>query len=275
MKTNNKALVNQPSEEVSQQLAQGFPQEQGFVRNIMPRLTCVSQDKTEGKGKAMRVIQEAGMFLKEYQSEETDENGKKIWAKTELGTEVEGTIVYQRRQLKMYDATSGDFTSSTIYDNNEDIIPIFCNKAEIARGTAQELKAKYNYVADDGKTKSKLEDNKILYVLYEGEIHQMALRGSSMYACKTYLKENPNPTILLTKFSSEPKEKGTIAWNQMTFETVRKLSAEEAEVILEKQNEIREAIAQEKAYFASVSPSEVSPKLPTQDEVNKFLKEKN
>ena len=272
MTTKNNKLVSQPSDEVSQQLAQGFPQEQGFTRVIMPRLALVSQDKTEGKGKAMKVIQEAGMFLKEYQSEETDSEGKKIWAKDEIGTEIEGTVVFQRRQLKMYDEVSGDFTSSTIYDSNEDVVPLFCNKAEIARGTPQELKAKYEYVdKKDGKTKSKLEDNKILYVLYEGEIHQMALRGSSMYACKTYFKENPNPTIVLTKFSSEPKEKGSIAWNQMTFETVRKLSGEEAEVILEHQNNIRQAIDQERAYFASISGSPA--KIPTQDEVTKFLKD--
>ncbi len=240
----------------------------------------VSQDKTEGKGKQMKVTQEAGTFLKEYQTEETDENGKKVWAKDELGTEIEGTIVFQRKQLKFYDETTQDFTSSTIFDSNEDIIPLFCNKAEVARGTVAELKAKYNFVdPKDGKTKSRLEDNKVLYVLYNDEIHQMTLRGSSMYACKTYLKEVPNPTIFLTKFSSEPMEKGSIAWNKMTFVNVRPLTAKEAKEVLEKQNEIRQGVAEEKAYFASLgggraaSGNAGAPKMPTNDEVQKFLKE--
>lgn len=276
-KDNKKDLVSQPSDDVSHALAQGFPAEQGFTRVVLPRLTLQSQDVTEGKGKSMKVVREAGTFIKEYQSEETDENGKAIWAKNELGTELEVTIVYQRRQLKYYNPDTQEFTSSTIYDSNEDIIPLFSNKAEVARGNVAELKAKYNFVdPKDNKTKSKLEDNKILYVLYEGEIYQMALRGSSMYSAKTYLKENPNPSILLTKFSSEPMEKGTISWSKLTLETLRKLSAEEAEVVLNHQNEIRQAVADEKAYFASINPvGAENPKIPSQDEVNKFLKEKN
>src|ERR1035441_8205259 len=101
--TTKKELVSQPSEEVSSQLAQGFPQEQGFTRAILPRLALVSQDKVSGKGKSMVVTQEAGTFLKEYQSEETGDDGKKVWNKDEIGTEIEGTIVFQRKQLKFYD----------------------------------------------------------------------------------------------------------------------------------------------------------------------------
>ena len=281
MSTNKKetGLTKPVSDDVAQQLSQGFPQEQGFTKMILPRLTLIATDKTEGRGKAMKVVQEAGVFLKEYQSEEVDENDKKIWAKDEIGTEIEGTIVFQRKQLKYFDQATEEFTSSTIFDSNEEVIPLFCNKAEVARDTVANLKAKYNYVDKDGKTKSRLEDNKILYVLYEGEIHQLALRGSSMYSCKTYLKTfapPASPALVLTKFSSEPREKGDIQWSAMTFETVRKLNAKEAEVILNHQNAIRQAIAEEKAYFAQMNPqSEVSPKLPTQDEVNKFLKEKN
>ena len=279
-KENKKELITQPSDEVSQQLSQGFPQEQGFVRVTLPRLTMIATDKTEGKGKQMRVVQAAGEFLKEFPSEELDENQKPIWQKTELGETIEGTIVFQRKQLKYFNSETEEFTSSTIFDSNEENVKLFCNKAEVGSGTVAELKAKYNYIAEDGKTKSKLEDNKILYVLYDGEIHQLALRGSSMYSCKTYLKTfapPASPALVLTRFSSEACQKGSISWNKMTFETVRKLSAEEAEVILNHQNAIRQAIAEEKAYFAQMNPqgSAENPKIPSQDEVNKFLKEKN
>lgn len=276
MAKDNKAVAKLPSDDVSKALAQGFPQDLGFTRILLPRLSMISQDKTEGKGKAMKVVQEAGTFVKEYQGEELGENGKPEWIKDEIGTEIEGTIVFQRKQLKYYNEATEQFTSSTIYDSNDDIIPLFCDKAEVGRGTPAELKEKYNFVDKDGKTKSKLEDNKVLYILYDGEIHQMTLRGSSMYSCKKYLKEVPNPTIFLTKFSSEPMEKGTIAWNKMTFENVRPLSDKEAKIVLEKQNEIRHGVKEEKAYFASIagqSNGSDNVRIPSQDEVTKFLKE--
>ncbi len=280
MAKNNKELMAKPSEEVSQALYQGFPQDQGYNRRNFSRLSLVSQDKTEGKGKQMKVVQEAGTFLKEFQSDELDENKKKIWKKEELGTEIEGTIVFQRKQLKMFDEETDSFISSAIYDNAEDVIPLFSNNAEIARGLPADLRAQYNFVDEkDGKTKSHLEENKILYVLYEGEVYQMNLRGTSMYACKTYFKEVQNPTVLLTKFSSEAKEKGSIAWNQMTFETVRTLSDKEAKEILEMQNEIRQGVQEEKAYFASLNGgqasggSKPSTGIPSNEEVQKFLKE--
>ena len=268
MKKTNQ-LVSAPSQEVANALAQGFPQDLGFTRINLPRLAMVSQDKTSGRGKSMVVEQEAGTFLKEYQTEELGDNGKPLWAKDEIGSEIEGTIVFQRRQLKYYDSATEKFTSSTIYDSNDDIIPLFSSGEEVARGTAVELKAKYEFVdSKDGKTKSKLEDNKVLYVLYDGELHQMALRGSSMYACKTFLKSVPNPTIFLTKFSSEAKSKGTIDWNQMTFVNVRSLDSKEAQIVLEKQTELREGVAQEKAYFAG---QQSSPAMPTKYEVGKLM----
>lgn len=265
------------SKELTQALASGFPQDLGFTRISLPRLAMISQDITEGKGKAMKVVQEAGTFLKEYQTEELDTNGKKIWAEDELGSEIEGTIVYQRKQLKYYDAVSGDFTSSPIFDSAEDIVPLFCNKVEVARGTMAQLKAKYNYVdPKDGKTKSHLEENKVLYVLYKGELYQMTLRGSSMYSCKTFLKGVPNPTIFLTKFSSETKENGKVTWNQMTFVNIRPLTNDEAAVVLEKQNEIKESILSEKAYFKSLNNQpKVEDSIVPEDEITKLLNEDN
>jgi len=271
MSTKKELAVNS---DVSQALAAGFPQDLGFTRVLLPRLTMFSQDVFEGKGKSAKLVKEAGMFVKEYQSEEMDENGKNIWAKDELGMEIEATIVFQRKQLKYYDPATEDFTSSTIFDSNDEVVPLFCNKAEVARGNVADLKAKYNYVdPKDGKTKSHLGDNKVLYVLYKGDIYQMSLRGSSMYSCKTYLKGTPNPTTFLTKFSSEAKEKGTIAWNMMTFANVRALTVKEMEAVLEKQTEIRESVDAEKAYFSSIAGTAPTGQIVPQEEVNRLLRE--
>lgn len=266
MNKKSTALVNVANEESLALLNQQFPVNEGFQRTFLPRLGMFSQDRFEGKGKAAKLTQEAGMFYTEKQTEEEDENGKKIWEKTELGTEIEGIIVFQRKALRYYDSKLEQYTSSPIFDSNDDIVPLFCNKQEVARGTPAELKARPEYRFEkDGKIKSKLEDNKVLYVLYDGELYQMTLRGSSMYSYMSYTKTG-NPSTVITKFNSEPKEKGEIEWNQMTFIKVRDLNQKEAEEVIAKQQEIMSGINEEKRYFASISGEPVAKK----DELDDF-----
>lgn len=254
-KTKSTALATVPSAEVLSELRQSFPTEVGFTRVSLPRLGMVSQDKTEGKGKAKKVITEAGTFFIDEQTDEEDENGKKIWNKTEIGTEIEGIIFFYRKQLKYYDETTETYTSSSVYDEDDEIIPLFCNKAEIAKGTPQELKARPEYqVEKKGKIKSRLEDNRILYVLYKGTVYQMNLRGTSMYSWMTYVRKVLSPSILTT-ISSESKENGQVEWNQMTFVESRKLSAKEVQEVQEKLNETRNAIRDEKHFFGRTSAS--------------------
>ncbi len=246
------ALVSQPSEQALAELKSQFPQEQGFVRSLLPRLGMISQDKTEGKGKAMKVVSEAGTFFIEKQTDEKDENDKNIWEREELGNSIEATIIYQRKQLRYYNEATEQYTSSPVYDEDTDIVPLFCDKKEVARGTPADLKAMATFAFEkDGKVKSKLEDNRILYVLYEGEVYQMNLRGSSMYSYMSYGRTvSPSMPAVLTAMNSESKEKGSIAWNQMTFTKVRDLNGEEVDIVLEKVREIREAIVAEKQYYA-------------------------
>ena len=66
------------------------------------------------------------------------------------------------------------------------------------------------------------------------------------------------PPSVLTKFSSEAKEKGTIAWNQMTFTPVRAISEDEARKIIPIVQDIKVGIAAEKAYYANQQPEVVS-----------------
>ncbi len=243
-------LTTQMSNETLELLKQSYPVEQGFQRTLLPRLGMFSQNVTEGKGKAMKVVAEAGTFFTEHQSDEVDENGKKKWEKTELGTEIEATIFYRRKQLKFFDGTS--YTSSPVYDSDDQIIPLFKDKAEVDRGTPAELKARpmYQGVSAKGKPISKLEENRVLYVLYAGQVYQTNVRGTSMYAFMTYSKGITPPTVL-TRISSEAKENGSISWSQMTFETVRVLDENEAREVLLNVREVEKAIEQEKAFFAN------------------------
>lgn len=247
----SKAIMTVASDEQMAILNQEFPKEEGFKRVQLPRLGMISQDKMEGVGKAKKVVAEAGTFFTEKETEETNEKGGKIWVKDEIGNEVEVNIIYQRKQLKFFDEKSESFTSSSVYDTDDEIIPLWCNKAEIARGTPAELKARSEYQFEkDGKMKSKLEDNRILYVIYNDEVYQMNLRGSSMYSWMTYSRSG-NPATCITKLSSEAKEKGQVAWNQMTFEKIRAINSEEAGNVISLVTDIKQGIAQEKEFFAT------------------------
>ena len=245
-------------------LDQSFPVEQGFTKVALPRLGFYSQDVTEGKGKAMKVVTEAGTFYKELVTGETDDKGKKVYEKTELGPTIEGIIIYQRRQLKYYDESSQTFTSSPIFDEDDEIIPLFQNGAEICRGTAKELKARPEFqTSKDGKVFSKLEENQVLYMLYNEELYQMTIRGSSMFSYKDYRKEIGNPSSVLTNIDSEYMEKGSISWNKMIFSKTRDITDDEFEVVVKSQNDLRTAIKMEKNYYASVDSSQ--PKKATEE----------
>lgn len=223
-----------------------YPKEVGgFTRIQLPRIAFASQNVTEGKGKAMTVVYEAGTFFTERQTDELDAEGKKKWSKEEIGSALEGTIVYHRYQLSFYDEATEKYTSSPIFDSMDEVIPLFKDKKQIAKGTPAELKAQYQFVDTDGKTKSRLKDNRILYVLKDGELFQLNLHGSSMFSFLKYSR-TVNPATVLTAFSSEPQQKGTTEWNMMTFKPTRSLDNTELLEVVTKVREIKEAIAAEK-----------------------------
>lgn len=247
-KENSKALSTELSADTIALLEDSYPVEQGASRITLPRLGMVSQDKLEGKGKAMKVVTEAGTFFVEKPTDEENDEGKKVWSHDEIGDSIEGVILFQRKQLRYYDEKTEQYTSSPVYDNDDEVLPLFCDKAEVARGTPAELKAKYEYTDKEGKVKSKLEDNRILYVQFKGEVYQMNLRGSSMYSFLTYARKTLPPTVV-TVFSSEAKEKGTIAWNMMTFTAKRKLTQAEADDVVAKITDIKHAVRMERSQF--------------------------
>ncbi len=234
-----------------------FPVEQGFNRISYPRIGFFSQDQTEGKGKAMKVVAEAGTFYTEKQGDEVDEAGKKIWVKDEVGKEIELIILYRRKQLKFFD---GEFyTSSTVYDEDNETVVLFKDKKEVDRGTPAELKSRpiYQGKSAKGKDVSKLEENRLLYVLYDGIVYQMNLRGTSMYAFMTYSKVQ-SPNTVVTSITSEAKENGAISWNQMVFTAKRGINAEELQEVLQYTAEIKGSLEEEKGFYAAKAGAEGS-----------------
>jgi len=208
-----------------------------------------------------------GKILPEYPKlVKNEETGKKIWTKHFLdGETVDVQIVYFRHQLRMYDSSLEKFYSTPIYDNSEQVLPLYLDKAVVKRGTEKELQAMFPKLTLKGKPGSKLDKKTILYVLYEGEMYQMNLRGSSMYSWMSYTRK-VLPNSVLTRMNSEAKSKGSIDWNQMTFEKVRDLNGKEVEEVLEKVREIKEAVATEKSFYASANAASAKAK----EELDKF-----
>ncbi len=244
------ALSTTVNEETLAILSESYPMDEGGTRIILPRLGMYSQDKTEGKGKTMKVIAEAGVFYTEKEGEELDENGKKMWVKSEIGTDAEVIIIFQRKQLKFFDGEK--YVSSPVFDNENEVIPLFRDRKEINKGTPKELKAlkEYQGFTREGKPTSKLEETKVLYVLYKDELYQLNLRGTSMYAFRDYGKKVLMPSVI-TYLNSEAKENGATSWNQMTFFPKRKVTQAEAETIISKIGEIKVSIQLEKSQYAT------------------------
>lgn len=243
----------------------GYPVEQSIERMIFPRISFASQNVTEGKGKAMKVVTEAGTFFTEQQGDKeeeyTDDDGKKakrkVWEKDEIGTTFKATILFERKQLRYYNESTETYTSSPIYDTEDQIIPLFRGKEEVDRGTPPELQGRKEYAGttQKGKPKSNLEVNRILYVIYKGDVYQLSIRGTSMYAYLTYRrdlnKQGLLPPAVLTRFDSESKEKGKINWNQMMFEMVEALEGDALTESLENYTNLKGKIEAEKAFYAS------------------------
>lgn len=251
-----KELMNVATAEELAVLDGSYPVEQGPAKIFLPRIEYVSQDQTEGKGKSMKVITEAGTFFKSIQTDELDENNKKVWKNEELGKEIELIILFERKQLKFYDGEK--YVSSPIYDTEDQEIPLFKDKKEIDRGTPKELKARKQYQGKSAKGKdiSKLEENKILYVLLDGEMYQFSVRGTSMYAFSAY-KRTVQPNKVVTVLNSEPQENGSTSWNQITWTVKRPLTTEEVTLVIDSLKKINEALTAEKEYYASKNDSTV------------------
>lgn len=247
----SKELSTQVDAAALASFAAQFPQEAGFTRLLLPRITFKSQDVFEGKGKNKVVTVEAGTFFIERATDEKDENDKTVWDKQELGLSMEGFIVYRRKQLRYYDEATDTYYSTPIYDDVNATIPLFKGGSKYATGTTAELKKLFEFTNEEGKLRSKLEDNVVLYVVYEGELFQLSLRGSSMYSFMDFARKVAvSPSAHLVRFASEAKEKGSIEWNQMTFEAVRTITGEEMRDMQAHINSIVDAIDAEREFYA-------------------------
>ena len=257
-----KSLTTIISEESLEKLNNEYPKEMSFSRILLPRIKFVSQDRVEGKGKTMKVVMEGGTFVSEKLDKESGE-----WVEEELGKKIDAQIFYHRRQLRYWDQSTESFVNSPIYDDENDVIPLFQSKKEIARGTQKQLQEKFP--PKEGRKISALEDERVLYVLLNGEAYQFSIKGGSKWAFLTYSRKI-NPATVITTLSSEYKENGAISWNQMTFTEKHAISEKQAREIIAKVGEIKTAITAEKSFYQNMTAAISAPETEADKEFKKF-----
>lgn len=209
----------------------------------LPRLGLLSKDITEekgtGKNKVIKVINGAGEFYTEKDLGATNAEGKKVWTKEFIeGETIDVTIVYHRYQLRKYDSSLEKFISSPLYDNAEQIIPLYLDKQVIKRGTEADLQKLYPALTQKGKPTSDLKKEVILFVLYEGELYQLNLSQSSKWEFMSY-KKQVNPSTVVTTLSSTEETFGTNTYRKMMFNIKRPITSEEFDTVSENQNAVK------------------------------------
>ncbi len=259
-------------------LNDSYPVEISHNKQSFPRLGMISKDVLEetgkGKTKKIKLIQAAGSFYTEKESDEvkTDEDGKvkKVWNKEFFdGETIEAVILYKRRQLRFYDASLEKFISSPIYDDKDQVISLFLDKRVIARGTPAELQKLYPSKTAKGKDSSKLKETYILYLLIDGVTYQWNLTESSKYAFLDYTRAVPNPSTVITEIGSIEETFGTNTYRKATFTSKGLIDSKVFDTVVAQQATIKEYVESDRKFFLeapktteddTISPEEVADK---------------
>ena len=238
-------------------LANMFPASDSFDRVQFPKMVFKSQTELDDEDK---VLVKGGTMFVDRMTEEVDEDGKTLFDRTELGSKVDGHIIFHRKRLQMWDGDNEDFYSSPLYDKATDVVPLFKGREFVQAGTPAKLKKLYpkevEYV--DSKTcelksftVSELNEVPVLYVVVDNELFELTINGrSSIKQWKAYLKKTAVPTTI-TQFHSSKQTKGSNKWNQMEFKALRDPSKEEAEKAIEIGHDLLKGIEMEKEYYAT------------------------
>lgn len=266
VKKTNAVAKTASEEQISALALGGVEQEASYTRISLPRFGMVAQDKTEehgtGKNKTISVIEAAGTFFYERETEDEVERKDgtmgKEWTHEQIDeNEVpEIIIVAARKQLRYWDTAEKKYTSSPVFDTADEEVVLFKDRQEVDRGTMRDLQSRFpKGTTSKGKKFPLLKEEAILYVLIEGELFQMNVRGSSLWALSSYKRKVPISTVV-TALGYEQETSGSNTYTKMTFNAVRKLNAQEAEMAIEKIREIKQAIADQKEYFSGMADDE-------------------
>lgn len=229
-------------------LRQAYPQhaEDSYVKTFLPQIRFKAKAVLDDDGE--KVVTKAGTFVLVNRSEE-EVDGKHEYTETVLGDALQADVLFERYRLSYYDSANTAYVSSPIFDSKEEIVKLFRDGKNIASGTVNELQALPEFtVEEDGKTKCKLDLQKVLYVYHDGELREMALSKGNGYAWRSY-KQKTVAAVVHTEITSEKTEHGGNKYNQMVFKEAGYLSEEEAERNLTLVEDIKKGIEAEKAFY--------------------------
>ncbi len=237
-----------------------FPVSDENNQLTLPRFGMRSKDLTEekgtGKNKKITVVQAAGTFYTEKDLGETIEVGegknkkvKKVWTKEYLKDEdVDVIICFFRKQLKKFDSSLNKWISSSVFDTKDQVISLFLDKQVIKKGTQDFLQSCYPALSQKGKKTSDLKEFTILFIVHNGELHQMELSQSSKWAFKDY-KKTLDPSKVMTTLGSVEDTFGTNTFRKTTFTNKRNVTQDEWDIVQEFQTLLKEKVESDASYF--------------------------
>jgi hypothetical protein len=135
-----------------------------------------------------------------------------------------------------------------VYDNKEQVLPLYLDKQVVMKGTQAELQSKFPTLTLKGKPSSKLKEETILYVVYEGELYQMNLSQSSKWTFKDYAKQG-NPSTCVTILGSIEDTFGDNTFSKVTFTKDRMITGDEFETVNESQTALKEVVENDNQLF--------------------------
>lgn len=256
---NKKQTTKELTTEQLAVLNEAFPVE-ASDKISYPRLGMLSKDIVSesgtGKNKKITVEQAGGTFYTESDQGEISDEGKRIWTKEFIdGETIDVNIVYARKQLRRFDSSLNKFISSPVYDNAEQIIPLFLDKQIIKTGTPAQLQACYPALTLKGKKTSDLKEETILYVLYNGVLHQMNLSQSSKWTFKDY-KKSVNPSTVITTLGTVEETFGTNTYRKLTFTSKGLIDSDQFEKVSESQEMLKEVVENDNQLFLASGDSD-------------------
>lgn len=244
-------------------LNESYPVSDESTKLSLPRFGLLSKDIVEetgkGRNKTIKVLESAGTFYTEKDLGEVDEEtGKKIWTKEFIGEAAEVIIAFERKQLRKFDVSLKKFISSSVYDNKDQVIPLYLDKQVIKRGTPDMLQSLYPALTAKGKKSSDLKEETILFVIYKDELYQCTLSQSSKWSFKDY-KKGLNPSTVLTMLNTSEETFGTNTYRKMTFTNIRNLTQEEFDLVKTFQGDLKEKVASDAKYFLENAETKALP----------------
>ncbi len=245
-------------------LRQAYPQhaEDSYVKNVLPQIRFKAKAVLDESGEKVAI--KAGTFVLVVKGEEKD--GKAEYVETIIGEKIAIDVLYERYKLSYFDSASEEYVSSPVFDDKTEIVKLFKGGKQYASGTVAELQALPEFIVmEEDKKKCKLELQKVLYVLYDGVLHETSLSRGNGFAWRKFKQENVAPAIH-TEITSEKTEHGGNKYNQMVFKNVGWLTEEEAERNLALVESIVKGIEAEKAYYGQATSTQPMTALPSGDD---------